>query len=292
MAKKKLPLTSFEGALEKQHIVGTMKTGFSWVELPVGHVQKDNSIPHYYVLFLLRGECRLKCYLFDDELLSEHQMVLIPKGSHLRLEALADVELLVLAFDTTFIQSDPKLLEYCCNYGAQNGYSYYPLPIKEIMLDEVRLIIRNLKADKIRDTKFYGNKNYELFILLQSYYKLSDIAPFIFPIVSGTSDLKSFVLNNYLEVNGNVRALQMLSGIPMHTFKKRFQEQFGMSAKQWLSEREAELIREVASREGMTATGMLQDVHVADYTELLRLCRRYFDCTPGELVESLRSHTV
>ena len=289
VVKKKPSLTSFKGAIERSHSEGGATTGFSWVTLPYRYVHHDKFIPHYYILFLISGECRISCSLFHDEILPEHHALLIPKGSPMTFKALCAMELLVLAFDMPLIATDRQLLEHCCRQGTEHSYTYSILPIHQPILQELGTLISRMQENKIKDMRYYCLKNQEMFICFESYYKQNEVAAFLFPIVSGTSDFKSFILNNYAQVDGSIKILIQLSGLSERGFRSKFARVFGMPAKQWMMQRQATQLNDLAAKPDMTPGELVSQMGLSGNPELARLCRRYFSCTAWQLILSKRN---
>ena len=284
--KKRPSLTSFKGAVERSHTEGCATTGFSWVTLPYRYVHHDKSIPHYYVLFMISGECRISCSLFKNEILPERHALLIPKGSPMTLKATCAIELVVLAFDIPLITTDRQLLEHCCRQGMEHYYTYAILPIVEPILQELDTLVSRMQENKIKDTRYYCLKNQEMFICFESYYKQDEVATFLFPIVSGTSDFKSFILNNYMQVDSNIKTLIQLSGFSERGFRNKFIQVFGTPAKQWMMQRQATQLNDLAAKPGMTPKELISQMKLSGNPELARLCHRYFSCTAWQLIRS------
>lgn len=287
--KKRPSLTSFKGAIERSHTEGGATTGFSWVTLPGRYVHRDKSIPHYYVLFMISGECRISCSLFKNEILPECHALLIPKGSPMTLRATCEIELLVLAFDVPLITTDRQLLEHCCRWGTEHNYTYAVLPVREPILQELGTVVSRMKENKIKDARYYCLKNQEMFICFESYYKLDEVAAFLFPIVSGTTDFKSFILNNYVQVDGNIKTLIRLSGLSEHGFRNKFVRVFGMPPKQWMMQRQATQLNDLAAKPGMTPGELISQMGLSGNPELARICRRSFSCTAWQLIRSKKA---
>lgn len=150
------------------------------------------------------------------------------------LKAISDANILLFGFTTTIIHSDQELLEYFCTNAGKKDYSFNTLPICKAMNDLLLLIASQLHEKKLKHSGICHVWNTYFFHILIAYYKKNSITAFLRPIISGGADFKSFIENNFLEAEGNVSRLIILSGLSAMTFKTRFKAIYGMTAKCWL----------------------------------------------------------
>ena len=104
------------------------------------------------------------------------------------------------------------------------------------------------------------------------------------PLLSTSIDFKTFIENNYIQSGGNVTSLIDLSGIATSRFHSLFQENFGMTAKNWLDMKARQRILAMASTEGITVTDIAKVFKVSTQ-RFYGLCRRLFECSPRELIQ-------
>jgi AraC-like DNA-binding protein len=284
-------LTTFPDTLEKRYSVADITTGFALKRVQKGTFHENRSVEYNYVVFILSGACRITTSVCINETVRCGYMFLIPINSPLKAIAVEETEFLTLAFKVPIIKKNTRLLEYCSDYTARFPYKFCALPICDEIYNELLILIHNMKMDKIKDMKYYLNKNEELLIYFESYYSQQDVANFLYPIIGINTDFKTLIYNNYKEVSGNITNLQLISGLSSRGFQLKFKKEFGMPAKQWMQRQQAMLLKSLAEREGATPQMMALQLHLPTYLQLNRICKKAFGCPPGELIERSKKNS-
>mgnify|MGYP002309629985 FL=1 len=101
------------------------------------------------------------------------------------------------------------------------------------------------------------------------------------PVVTSDVDFKKFVIRIAAKAQ-SVKELINLSGMPPTSFNRKFQQAFGISAGNWLTEKK---------KEGILQEIMLGEMSVAQIAEkfaftpnyLILFCKTHFGHTPMEL---------
>lgn len=263
--------------------VNDLETGFANIIIKKGEVYTDVLTNHYYIVMVMSGELNISCKLYRNRLISSGTMAFIPRGSEMILKAHSDANILLFGFTTTIIRSDRELLEYFCTNAGKKDYSFNTLPICKAMNDLLLLIASQLHEKKLKHSGICHVWNTYFFHILIAYYEKNRITAFLRPIISGGADFKSFIENNYLEAEGNVSRLIILSGLSAMTFKTRFKAIYGMTAKCWLDERLKEQILEHAAEKNIGTTQLAHYLMMLPQ-KLNRLCHRFWGITAGEVI--------
>lgn len=282
-------MTTFSDAIENKYSLGELTTGFTLKRVNKGTIHENQSVEYNYVVFILSGACRITTSVCINETIRCGQMFLVPINSPLKAIAVEETEFLTLAFKVPIIKEKTKLLEYCYDYTTHFPYKFCSLQICDEIYNELLILIHNMKMDKIKDMRYYFNKNEELLIYFVSYYSKQDVANFLYPILGINTDFKALIYNNYKEVNGNIRSLQIISGLSSRGFQLKFMKEFGMSAKQWIQRQQSVLLKLLAEREGATPRMIMMHMRLSSYLQLNRLCKKIYGCTPVALIERSRS---
>jgi AraC-like DNA-binding protein len=127
-------------------------------------------------------------------------------------------------------------------------------------------------------------KQYDLFIHLARSYSEAELARFFHPILRASDDFKAFVTHNY--ANGD--SLEDIAGkahLSKSYFMRRFKEDFGMTAHQWLvQQKKEEFVRMIAGGQTHTKT-MADTLGFSDLAGLYQFCRKHFGCSITGLME-------
>lgn len=285
MPKKVIQLTKFSSALEMKCQRGNLVTGFSYLERPAGYKHHDNELDHFYIIFLVSGKLKLSSSLFSDQVVEDGQSVLIPQGYSLDIEVISAARFLIFVFDTPMIKTEVRILRHICQRAYKTEYRFVSLSLPERIKELVRFIVHCMKDHKISNMSFYEQMNSVIFNTIVSYYDWNTISDFFHALLDSKLDFKSFVLNNFLEADRNVNCLIALSGMPESTFHKRFKEEFGTTAKQWILAREAEFIYTEAKAKDVTPAILMEKLKLSNFNQLRLICKKYFGCSPVEFIE-------
>lgn len=281
-------LTSFTGVLEKKYEENGITAGFALKRVEKGTLHETQSVAFNYIVFILSGACRVTTSLCINETVRCGYMFLVPINSPLKAFAVEETEFITLVFSTPLIKEKTKMLEYCYDYTTKFPYKFSALQICDEIYNELLLIIHNMKADKIRDMRYY-NKNEELMILLISYYSKQDVANFLYPLIGINTEFKTLIYNNYQEVKCNIKNLQILSGLSPRGFQLRFKKEFGMPAKQWMQRQQSALLKSLAEREGITPQIIAMQMRIPNNLQLNRLCKKTFGCSTKRFIEKCKA---
>lgn len=280
-------ITKWEGAVQMASRVNDIETGFADIPMKEGEVYTEPSTNHYYIVIIMSGEVTLSCKLYSNRLIKVGTMAFVPRGGKMRIEAKSDTNILLFGFTTTIVRTERELLEYFCTNASKKDYSFNTLPICKAMNDLLTLIASQLHEKKLKHSGICHVWNTYFFHIMVAYYEKVEIIAFLRPIIAGGADFKSFIENNYLEAEGNVSRLIILSGLSTMTFKTRFKAIYGMTAKKWLDERLKEQIIEHAAEKNM---GTIQMAHtlMMPPQKLNRICRRFWGITAGEIIRRVQ----
>lgn len=276
-------ITNWDSAVQMASRVNDLETGFADVFIKKDEEYTDVFTNHYYIIIVMSGELRVSCKLYRNRLIPAGTMAFVPRGGEMSLKAHSDSNILLFGFTTTIIRSDKELLEYFCTTAAKKEYSFNTLPICKAMNELLQLIASQLHEKKLKHSGICHVWNTYFFHIMVAYYKKNEITSFLRPIISGGADFKSFIENNYLEAEGNVSRLIVLSGLSTMTFKTKFKATYGMTAKSWLDERLKEQILEHATETNIGTTQLAHYLIMLPQ-KLNRICHRFWGITAGEVI--------
>ena len=283
-----LPLSSIS-KLKLIHLENNSLTGFCFIDFPENYFYESKDVCHFYVLFVLSGSISLTSPLYSDKLVTANQMAFVSKYWKYSFHVLEESEILIFAFDIPIIKTDSAMLDYYCSTASKGRYVFNTLPINNDMQSLVDMVVTQLKSGLIHNNEICYSWNNLFFIFLVSHYPLDSVVNFMRPVLSGTVDFRSFVENNYLEVDGKVERLISLSGMSRKAFNLRFQKEYGVSAKTWLVDRFKLKLMNLAAQDHIAP----KDLASALGIKTIRLCkmtRTYFNCTPNELIANAKKN--
>ena len=284
---KPIKITRKKGAVQMASRMNGHETGFAHITMTKDEHYREPSTKHYYILSIKKGAIKLSTRLYQNKVIGEGTMALVPKAGVFDMLAVEDADVIMFAFTTTIIRSDKEMLEYFCKHASKKGYSFNTLPICKAMDDLLMLIHTQIHEQKLRHSGICHIWNSYFFHIMSSYYAKDDITAFMRPILSGGADFESFIENNYLEAKGNVSRLITLSGLSVATFNNKFMAIYGMKPKKWLDERIKATIIEMAQEHLVTAGHIASELELPPQ-RLNDLTKRFWNLSPTAVIRKVK----
>ncbi|MCE8780849.1 cupin domain-containing protein [Bacteroides thetaiotaomicron] len=287
MKKHVLDVNSLVELVHNDH---GLVTGFSLRSFKMETAVMDHHSNHYYIVYLLEGSIDVSCSLYSKQLVREGEIAFIPKDSAYTIKSHTKrSKALFFAFDTTMIKMDTPLFNYFVKNVSKKPYEFNTLPINEQMRKVLDMILSQIThSKKVKIPQVCTSWNMTIFVTFASFYKRNELLDFFRPIMSTTTDFRSFVENNFLEAEGNVSKLRKLSGLSRHIFEKNFKDIFGSAPKEWFHEQLRKRITSLAKKKDIRPKELARELHV-NIHRLAQITRLQFDCTPSELIERVQS---
>ena len=282
---KNYSLISHEDSTELVYKDNNHVTGVSFLPLDKNESVIKSQLQHHFVVFVLKGQVEISCKLYDNKTVKEGNMTFLSKGGFLQITAVGkNASLLFFGFNEVTIRTSESLMDFFQIHGNQKQYIHNTLPIKASMKSIVDLIVSEVRKGKIKNAEICQAWNVELFITFITYYTKTQVTEFFRPLVSTEINFRDFIENNYVEVEGNVEKLIQYSGMTEKPFMKAFKKEFGTTPKTWMTQRFKHDIEHYCSRPNATTTFVASKLRITD-VRLCQLTRKYYNCTPKELIE-------
>lgn len=249
---------------------------------------KENPVPQVInvdrsvLIFILSGEALITCNNHRDKLHKEGEMSLAPRNSCCYVRVLRDSVIISCAF----VQN----MDFCNRFSFHKLADYIPVPfVYDFTLlpinERIAQFLDFMKCcleDGLGCMHLHELKKQELFLLLRAYYSKQELATFFYPLLGKDMDFKDLVLSNYLTVN-SLNEFASLSNMSVATFKRRFKEEFGEPAHQWIAERKAELIYRDIILSDKPFGEIAMEYQMSSQAYLTSFCKRHFALSPQEL---------
>lgn len=245
--------------------------------------QLDRVLEEYTILAaVISGEIKVSCGVFQDQIISEKQMFLVPVKSKAEAIALKDSEVLVCTFS--------KDIKLCSSFSIRQlhqdlpenfVYEFKILPFVPQLTVFFGLLVDCLK-EGLGCIHFHQMKRDELFLYLRAYYEKKDLAEFFAPVNSLKSGFREFVLATYPEIK-DVKHFAEQANMSLSTFNRNFKDEFGEPASCWLKRNKAEIIRKEIQMSDLPLTEIAEKHGFSSSAYLATFCKQNFHKTPGEL---------
>lgn len=251
---------------------------------------------HYYgqkdsnntLVFVLEGEVEFSYDDYINRHFVQGDLFFIPHATEMFGTALTDAKLLVLNFNsrTESLCDRCRLSEYN-QLLSDIDYDFKPLRMTETLYQFSQLMERYIQQD-IKCRFMHELKQKELFILLGAEFPKRDLIELFYPVSGENLDFKIRIMENY-QHGFEVSELAKNFGMSYSPFLRKFKKEFGMPVQEWMLKQKAKHIKLRLSMPGTTVPDILREFGFSDLPHFIRFCHKYYQCTPRELVASLKS---
>ena len=286
---KNYSLIAHEDSTELVYNDNSHVTGVCYIPLDKGESILKSHLYHHFVIFILKGQAEISCKHYTSKVVGQGYMTFVSKGGYLEITAHGvNSSFLIFGFDEITIRTSESLMDFFTTHGNKKQYVHNTLPVKADMKQIVDRIVSQLRKGRIKNPEICLAWNLELFFTFISYYTKTQVTEFFRPLVSTDMSFRDFVENNYMEVEGNAEKLIQYSGMKRHVFIKEFKQEFGTTPKDWLTSKFKQSIEHYAGRPNATTTFVASKLNLT-VTRLCQLTRKYYDCTPQQLIDRMKS---
>lgn len=254
------------------------------IEVKEGRYLVREEVEQSTLCFVLSGEMYISTAGAVNQRVGEKQMFLISAGDSFHGRAVVDTSLIRCSFT--------RDMSLCNRFSIEQLQRHIPsssqlgsggmtlLPIHELLLKELEMT-RDVMRTGMSCIHFQRIKKEILFIELRGFYQKEELARLFTPILGTESDFKEKVLLVYPQVETAKELIDRLNMSPT-VFKRKFQEAFGMSARQWLIQKKKEkLFRDILMTNMSIAE--LAEKYKFTVNYMTTFCREHFGKSPTEL---------
>ena len=279
----KSKLLYIEEHLSCQNYMTTVETGFKYLEFTPNTIFEEENATKNYLLFFLEGNFTVSCNQFHNRAFHAGDMIVIPRSS--RLKGITETDSIVLSmfFDMPEGNCDKLILQSLSGICDKIEYDFSPIKIHYPLTPFLEILTYCIK-NGMSCAHFYDLMQREFFFLLRGFYEKQEIATLFHPIIGKEMDFKDFVMHNHTKVD-NIEQLISLSNMGRSRFFSKFNEVFGMTAKQWMLKQRNQRILEKMTESGICIKDAIEELGFDSQSNFNRYCKQHFGCTPKQLIE-------
>lgn len=240
------------------------------------------------VLYCLKGNVTISSTVFNEEIISEGDLVFIPRQASFKIFALKQTHLIIHLFDHTTCHPENCILNFLFTHkkrtDIRNHYNCKLDSNKSIQtfMDS----ISNYLINKIDDVFLWNLKHKELIWILSCYYPPLALQSFFHPMIDEEVPFKSLVLSHCMNAR-TAKELALMCGYGMETFRRLFNKEFQMPVYQWIQIKKTEQIYFRLSLLHLSLKEIAEDIGMSPQ-QLNRFCKEKLGDTPGNLREQLK----
>lgn len=276
-------LLYLEEHLSCQNYMATVKTGFKHIEFAENAEFGENNANKNYLLFFLKGDFTINCNQFHNRIFHAGDMILIPRSAHFKGVAKGKASIVSMFFDSPEWYCDKLVFHSLSIFCNNEKYEFEPIKIRYPLTAFLELLSYCIK-NTMNCSHLHDLMQREFFFLLRGFYKKQEIAMLFYPIIGKEMDFKDFVMRNYTKVS-NIEQLISLSNLGRSRFFTKFNEAFGMTAKQWMLKQKNQQILEKMTEPGIYIKDVVEELGFDSQVYFSRYCKHHFGCTPSQLMK-------
>lgn len=236
------------------------------------------------IIVFLKGSFRVTSHFFNDRFINQDEMIVIPQGDNYKISASKNARMLFFKFEKPASSCAKQLLNSYNTVKTKDQYTGIALSVKEPIHAYVELLNIYISAG-IKCEHLLEMKKDEFFLSLRWFYTKDELAHFFYPILHCTCSFRQTIMNN-LDHTHTVSELIDICNMSKSLFYKRFKNEFGMSAKQWLIAQLKDRIKRKIMDPEITAKELMNEFNFSSPEHLNLFCKKQFGMTPSQLIKS------
>lgn len=251
-----------------------------------GAERTSYGLKQHVLLFCKSGHIRITSNLFKEEFLCAGEILFVPRGSDYHGMALSDSVLLVHYFNNVICHMENCLLSFLYTHKhikPQAGKAYFYSKLSACgQLSHIMDGVGGYLKDNKYEPALWGLKHKELIWLFTKYYTPEELRLFFHPMIDEDVPFKSLVLAHYRKAE-YTDVLAEMCGYGLHTFRRIFKKEFGISPYKWLIMKRAEHIRHRLSLAYIPFADIIEEFHFSSPQQFTRFCKDNLGDTPINL---------
>ncbi len=261
---------------------GFKSSSIEVIHYPKGHKwQKTLNLGE--VIIVYEGSVLLSYDHYLNHRIGRGKMLLLPPGSHFMAVAEEDT--------CFFIFHLKRAVRLCENFSINQlrfqkrnlnfSNQINTLDVNDSIDAYLRPLYMNIE-NGLRCSIFLNQKIDELMILLRTYYMKEELAMFLNPILSNTSEFTNFVLQNYRKAK-TVKELAELYSCSVSCFDKKFRKAFGIAPYKWMQEKKVSMIYHEINVSSKPIKQIAEEQNFKSLPQFNDYCKKHFGYPPGKM---------
>lgn len=239
----------------------------------------EERLSHDCILFVLKGGLHIFYNEFEF-LLPAEKMVCFCRERVCRLYCMEECTLVIAQFEHSVSACDKLSFARLSALGIQIPNKAGLLPIRRELMMFLDLVFIYLEA-KANCIHLHEIKIKELFWQLRFYYTWEELAAFFYPIQGNDRRFRSLVLQNCKKIMP-VKMLAKHCNLSLSSFNRKFLDEFGEPASEWLSKQIDGMVRYRLSDMDTPLIDIADDLGFKSLSYFCQYCKRRLGVTPKE----------
>lgn len=228
----------------------------------------------------------------ESTLIEPSDCFTLQKDTKIKADFLSPSHYMVLNTEALSEAYNSLLVKWSDLFLDPNQYPFYRLQINS-SVNVLCQQVKQYETEGLLNRYLCDLKGEELFFLLFASYRKDELARLFRPVMAKyyRPNFRNIITSNQAKVR-TVKELIELTKVSKTVFYRRFFEEFGMSAKQWLQQKQLERIAFKATFPGMTTRKLMTDSGFKSAPQFHTFCKHNFGLTPCELIRRSREGEI
>lgn len=268
---------------------------FQIIRYSKGTQRSSVDLEQHVLLFCQSGHISIKSNFFENEFLCAGEILFIPRGSDYHGVALSDATVLIHYFNNGVWHIENCILSFLythkhINPQARKNYYFSKLTACGTLahlMDGVNGYIE----DSTHEPALWSLKHKELMWLFTKYYNADELRLFFHPMTDEQVPFKSLVLAHYRKAEFTDTLAEMC-GYGLHTFRRIFKKEFGISPYKWLMIKRAEHIRYKLSLTYIPFCDIIDEFHSSSSAHFSSFCKQFLGDAPSNIRSKMANEEI
>ena len=256
-----------------------------YFELEKGKYFGAEQTSTHQLLIFVEGSCIVNYKNFTNRNFGMGQMVFIHRLSGYSAEVREKLHLLVISFEAPIGKYDKQLLNSQIQYSGAK-YDFEPTHVYYPLTEYFHLLIYCLQKG-IDSPLFCEQKYQELFLYLTVFYTKEEMSHLFYETIGKSFKFREFVYTHYANVS-TLNELIDLSSMSRAVFFRKFKEEFGETAYQWMLKQKCCKILNYLEQPEMTIKEIIDKFRFSSFSNFNRFCKNNYGCSPTQLLERMQ----
>ncbi|MCD8193715.1 MAG: helix-turn-helix domain-containing protein [Tannerellaceae bacterium] len=243
---------------------------------------KNDLLDAHYLLFVMKGKCRVSREGHPEIILQEKEFTLLPYGGTYQRTCYPGSYILWIRIKLTARHHIDTIMNVINNKKDNHTVTSQIVPINDILESYLEGVLIYLERGLPPYPILYFSKIKELFFILERYYTHQELLNLISPVLNLDFDFAGFVLGNWKSVK-NASELIHLSMYCETTFNKKFKRIFFTTPYKWLNQHKAVGIYDELLHTDEPFKVIAEKFNFNSLQQFNDYCVRNFRTTPGSI---------
>lgn len=235
-----------------------------------------------HIIALLSGSIELKYEQYPPRIISAGEIFVLSRSSIVHSRCIEDARFMILYFEVPTTNCDKLNFQKLKEMTKDLECDFNVLPIKPPLKVFFSSLAHYLEIGANCE-HLHAIKLTELFLCFRYFYSKEELAALFAPMLYKTYDFRHLVLENY-ERAASIQELAEFTHMSKTVFFKKFKEEFGVSAKQWVLAKKMQKIEYMSLEPNMTVKQLMSAFDFDSLSSFQRFCKQHMGCSPTELI--------